>query len=76
MPSISQPAGCFDVRDTLWPDAAETVTSLRNAGLRVIMLTGDSAAASAPIASQAGIAEMEAGLDPGGQAGTDSGPAG
>jgi Cu+-exporting ATPase len=59
-----QPAGCFDVRDTLWPDAAETVTSLRNAGLRVIMLTGDSAAASAPIASQAGITEMEAGLDP------------
>lgn len=59
-----QPAGCFDVRDTLWPDAAETVTSLRNAGLRVIMLTGDSVAASAPIASQAGITEMEAGLDP------------
>ena len=60
----SQLAGCFDVRDTLWPDAAETVTSLRNAGLRIIMLTGDSAAASAPIASQAGISEMEAGLDP------------
>jgi Cu+-exporting ATPase len=60
-----QPTGCFDVRDTLWPDAAETVTSLRNAGLRVLMLTGDSAAASAPIASQSGISEMEAGLDPG-----------
>ena len=31
------------------------------------MLTGDSAAASAPIANQAGIAEVEAGLDPAGK---------
>jgi Cu+-exporting ATPase len=59
-----QPAGCFDVRDLLRPDAAESVAILRKAGLRVIMLTGDSAAASAPIASQAGIEEMEAGVDP------------
>jgi Cu+-exporting ATPase len=59
-----QPAGCFDVRDLLRPDAAESVAILRKAGLRVIMLTGDSAAASAPIASQAGIDEMEAGVDP------------
>jgi Cu+-exporting ATPase len=59
-----QPAGCFDVRDQLRPDAAETVKILRKVGLRVIMLTGDSAAAAAPIASQAGIAEMEAGVDP------------
>jgi Cu+-exporting ATPase len=61
----SQPAGCFDVRDTLRADAAETVSSLRAAGLRVIMLTGDSAAASAPIANQAGVDEVEAGLEPG-----------
>jgi Cu+-exporting ATPase len=59
------PAGCFDVRDTLRPDAAETVAYLRRSGLRVLMLTGDSAAASAPIANQAGIDEVEAGLDPG-----------
>jgi Cu+-exporting ATPase len=32
--------------------------------LRVLMLTGDSAAAAAPIARQAGIDEVEAGLDP------------
>ncbi|MGO9433639.1 MAG: heavy metal translocating P-type ATPase [Terracidiphilus sp.] len=60
-----QPVGCFDVRDPLRPDAPETIAILRNSGLRVIMLTGDSAAASAPIASQAGIDEMEAALDPG-----------
>jgi P-type Cu+ transporter len=60
-----QPAGCFDVRDTLRPDAAEAVAHLRRTGLRVIMLTGDSAAASAPIANQAGIDEVVAGLAPG-----------
>jgi P-type Cu+ transporter len=59
-----QPVGCFDVRDSLRASAAESVEALRRAGLRVIMLTGDSAAASAPIASQAGIYELESGLDP------------
>ena len=60
----NQPAGCFDARDALRPEAAAAVDSLRSAGLRVLMLTGDSAAAAAPIADQAGIAEMEAGLAP------------
>jgi Cu+-exporting ATPase len=60
----NQPAGCFDARDVLRPEAAAAVASLRNAGLRVLMMTGDSAVAAAPIADQAGIAEMEAGLSP------------
>jgi P-type Cu+ transporter len=59
-----QPVGCFDVRDTLRPNAAESVAFLRRKGLHVIMLTGDSLAASAPIANQAGISALEAGLDP------------
>ena len=63
----NQAIGCFDARDTLRPDAAESVTALRDKGLRVAMLTGDSAAASAPIANQAGIGEIEAGLDPAGK---------
>jgi Cu+-exporting ATPase len=58
------PAAYFDARDALRPDAAEAVTALRHAGLRVLMLTGDSEAAAAPIAAQAGITEVEAGLDP------------
>ena len=61
------PAGCFDARDELRPDAAAAVAALQNAGLRVMMLTGDSAGASAPIANQAGIREFEAGLDPAGK---------
>jgi Cu+-exporting ATPase len=67
-------AGYFDARDALRPDAAEAVARLRQiksdrtrAGLRVVMLTGDSAAAAAPLAAQAGIAEVEAGLDPSGK---------
>jgi P-type Cu+ transporter len=62
-----QPAGYFDAKDALRPEAAEAVADLRRAGLRVIMLTGDSKAAAEPIARQAGIEEVEAGLDPAGK---------
>ena len=62
-----KPVGCFDAKDTLRSDSAGAVMSLRQAGLRVIMLTGDSATAAAPIANQAGIDELEAGLDPSGK---------
>ena len=61
------PAAYFDARDALRPDAVAAVSTLRLAGLRVLMLTGDSAAAAAPIAQQAGIAEVEAALDPAGK---------
>ncbi len=57
----------FDVRDALRPDAADAISALRRAGLRVLMLTGDTPAAAAPIARQAGIDEVEAGLDPAGK---------
>jgi Cu+-exporting ATPase len=63
----NQSIGCFDARDSLRPDAAEAVAALKERDLRVLMLTGDSAAASAPIANQAGIGEIEAGLDPAGK---------
>ena len=61
------PAGCFYARDILRPDAAAAVAALRRAGPRVLMLTGDSSAAAAPIARQVGITEVEAGLDPAGK---------
>ncbi|MGH9518508.1 MAG: heavy metal translocating P-type ATPase, partial [Terriglobales bacterium] len=62
-----RPAGYFDAKDALRPEAAEAVADLRRAGLRVMMLTGDSKAAAEPIARQAGIDEVEAGLDPAGK---------
>ncbi|MGA2847654.1 MAG: heavy metal translocating P-type ATPase [Terracidiphilus sp.] len=61
------PAGYFDARDALRPDATEAIAALRQSGLRVLMLTGDTALAAAPIAKQAGISEVEAGLDPAGK---------
>ncbi len=60
-------AGYFDTRDALRPDAVAAVAALKAEGLRVVMLTGDSAAAAAPIAREAGISEVEAGLDPAGK---------
>ena len=63
----NMPAGYFDARDELRPDVAGAIAALRRAGLRVLILTGDSAAAAKPIAQQAGITEVEAGLDPAGK---------
>ena len=60
-------AGYFDARDALRPDAAAAISALRQSGLRIIMLTGDSAAAAEPIAREAGITEVEAALDPAGK---------
>lgn len=65
-------AGYFDARDALRPDAASAIAALRgttsstnsNQKIRIVMLTGDSPAAAGPIARQAGISEVEAGLDP------------
>jgi Cu+-exporting ATPase len=62
-----KPAAYFDARDALRPDAALAISELRNSGLRVLMLTGDSAVSAAPIARQAGITEVESDLDPAGK---------
>jgi Cu+-exporting ATPase len=61
------PSAYFDARDAVRPDTAEAVAALRASGLRIAMLTGDSAVAAAPIASELGITEVEAGLDPAGK---------
>ena len=63
----SVPAAYFDARDALRPSASGAVSALRNAGLRVLMLTGDSEPAARSIAQQAGIEEVEAQLDPAGK---------
>ena len=60
-------AAYFDARDALRPSAAKAIAALRHAGLRVLMLTGDSEPAAKAIAQQAGIEEVEAQLDPAGK---------
>lgn len=57
-------AGYFDARDTLRPKAAAFVAWLKDAGLSVTMLTGDSASAAGPIAEAAGVTDVAAGLLP------------
>jgi len=47
--------GAIAVRDELRPEAGEVVASLRGAGYRVVMLTGDNPATAAALAAQAGI---------------------
>jgi len=54
----------FPVRQDLRPDAAEVVASLRESGRRVLILSGDRAAAVAAVAGRLGVAEWEAGLAP------------
>jgi P-type Cu+ transporter len=60
-------AGYFDAKDALRANAAASVVELRSLGLRVLMLTGDAEPAAKAIAAQAGIEEVEAGLDPAGK---------
>ena len=72
MASDSKPVAFFDARDAVRPDAAAAIAALRStakggAGLRVMMLTGDSPVAAAPIAAELGITEVEAALDPAGK---------
>jgi P-type Cu+ transporter len=68
----TRPVAFFDARDAVRPDASAAIAALRNTGkggvgLRVMMLTGDSPTAAAPIAAELGITEVEAALDPAGK---------
>src|SRR5436190_753331 len=52
------------LRQTLRPDAAETVAALRARGLDLIILSGDRADAVSPIAAHLGISDWRSGLKP------------
>jgi Cu+-exporting ATPase len=51
-------AGTIGVADTLRPEARDAVRRLRDAGLRVAMLTGDARATAAAIAQRVGIDDV------------------
>jgi P-type Cu+ transporter len=59
-----QACGAIAVADTVKPSAAAAVRSLRQLGLRTILLTGDSQATAAAVAAEAGIDEVIAGAMP------------
>jgi P-type Cu+ transporter len=62
-----QAHGLLAVADTVKPSAAPAVARLRQLGLRVLLLTGDSPAAARSAAAQAGIDEVIAGTLPDGK---------
>ena len=56
----SQPAGALLLRDRIKSNAAAALKSLREGGMRIVMLTGDRAAAAKGVANALGITEIEA----------------
>ncbi|MCE2564509.1 heavy metal translocating P-type ATPase [Komagataeibacter sp. FNDCF1] len=56
--------GYIALSDRLRPDAAATVSMLRAAGIRVIMLTGDNARTARVVARQVGVDDYRAGVLP------------
>jgi P-type Cu+ transporter len=56
--------GVFLLRDRIKESAAEALRELRAEGLRIVMLTGDRRETAMRVASQLGITEVEAGVQP------------
>jgi Cu+-exporting ATPase len=57
-------AGLLGISDPVKPEAATAIRDLQEAGVRVVMLTGDSEATAAAVARKLGITDFEAGVLP------------
>jgi len=62
------PAAVFGVSDPVKPGAEATVRTLRDGGLRVVMVTGDHESTARVVAQRVGIDEVMAGVLPDGKA--------
>ena len=62
-----QIAGLLAVSDPIKPEAAQTVKTLQDQGLHVVMITGDNAQAAQAVANQLGIQQVVAEVLPGGK---------
>ncbi len=54
----------FTLQDSLRPDAGSTVQALRDAGLQVLLMSGDNESAARSVADQAGITMVLSGFGP------------
>jgi Cu+-exporting ATPase len=59
-----QPAGIIAVSDPIKTTSRAALDTLRAAGMRIVMLTGDNRITAMAVASQLGITEVEAGVLP------------
>ncbi len=59
-----QPAGIIAVSDPIKATSKEALAQLREAGFRIVMLTGDNRTTAVAVASKLGITEVEAGVLP------------
>jgi Cu+-exporting ATPase len=59
-----QPAGLIGIADPIKPSAPQALRDLKAAGLRIVMLTGDSRSTAQAVASKLGIDEFEAEILP------------
>ena len=64
-----QPLGVIGVADAIKPDSAAAIERLHNAGIRVMMVTGDVEATAEAIAKAANIDDVRAGVLPADKAG-------
>jgi P-type Cu+ transporter len=58
------PAGLICVADPLKPNTVDAIKALHEAGIRVVMLTGDAATTAQAVARQIGIDEVHANVSP------------
>jgi Cu+-exporting ATPase len=59
-----KPAGLIGVADPIKPSTIEAIKKLHRAGLKVVMLTGDSLGTAQAVAKQVGIDEVHADVSP------------
>ncbi|MFZ5448778.1 MAG: heavy metal translocating P-type ATPase [Thermodesulfobacteriota bacterium] len=64
----SRPVGVIAAADTLKPHALQTVTALKNMGLKILLLSGDNKMTAAAVAKSIGIEDVLAEVLPGDKA--------
>ncbi len=62
--SDRQPLGVIGIADPVKPSTPEALNALRQAGVRILMLTGDNSATAMAVAKSLGITEVEADVLP------------
>ena len=63
-----KPSGLFAVSDRIKADTPQAITDLKEAGLRIVMLTGDDMITATSVAHSLGIDEVHADVSPAGKA--------